>query len=306
MPSNGKQSDQATQPYVGRFAPSPTGPLHFGSLLAALASFLDARSRQGRWLVRMEDLDRDREPPGAADTILATLEAFHLQWDGDVLFQSQRLEAYQHGLDHLRDKGLLYKCNCPRQRLRLLQGVYDGHCRQQPPAPGDPWAARIRVPDETWSFHDRIQGFHAQNLARECGDFVLYRRDGIPAYQLAVTIDDDWQRVTHIVRGYDLLDSTPRQLYLQHVLGLPLPVYAHIPLASSTSGAKLSKQNLARPLDTNNASESLYRALRFLGQKPPHALREETPETQIAWAIGQWDIQTVPKLATIPVDPTLA
>lgn len=305
MASNGEQPDRANNLYVGRFAPSPTGPLHFGSLLAALASFLDARSRQGRWLVRMEDLDRAREPPGTANTILSTLEAFQLHWDGDVLFQSQRSEAYQRALEHLRAKDLLYACNCPRQRIRLLRGVYDGHCREHPPAPGNPCAARIKVPDEVWSFVDRIQGICEQNLARDCGDFVLYRRDHVPAYQLAVTVDDNWQGITHIVRGYDLLDSTPRQLYLQRALGIPQPVYAHIPLASSDSGQKLSKQNLARPLDIANASESLHQALRFLGQKPPDTLRRETPGTQIEWAIHHWDIQTVPKLATIPVEPML-
>lgn len=317
MASNGEKSaeqaaeqadghaDRASQLYVGRFAPSPTGPLHFGSLLAALASFLDARSRQGRWLVRMEDLDRAREFPGAANSILSTLEAFQLHWDGDVLFQSRRFEAYQYALEYLRGKGLLYPCNCPRQRMQSLRGLYDGHCRQHPPAPEDSCAVRIKVPNEVWSFQDRIQGTCEQNLARDCGDFVLYRRDNVPAYQLAVAVDDDWQNITHIVRGYDLLDSTPRQLYLQNALEISQPVYAHIPLASSDSGQKLSKQNLARPLDAANAGESLYQALKFLGQQPPGALRHEAPATQIAWAISHWDIQTVPKLATIPVGPVL-
>src|SRR5690554_1433902 len=206
MASNSGQPDRTIQHYVGRFAPSPTGPLHFGSLLAALASFLDARSHQGCWLVRMEDLDSTRESPGTADSILSTLEAFQLHWDGDVLFQSQRFEAYQHALEHLRDKGLLYACNCPRQRVRLLGGVYDGHCRKHPPPPDASSAVRIKVPNEAWSFTDRIQGLYEQNLARDCGDFVLYRRDNVPAYQLAVAIDDNWQGITHIVRGCDLLE----------------------------------------------------------------------------------------------------
>ena len=289
--------------YVGRFAPSPSGALHFGSLLAALASFLDARAHNGRWLVRMENLDHSREAPGAADLILHTLEAFHLHWDGNVLFQSQRREAYRQALDQLLQDGTTYPCHCSRQRIQEIGGIYDGHCRQQPASASDTSATRIKVPAANWSFTDRIQGQFEQNLAQQCGDFVLHRRDGIPAYQLAVVVDDGWQGITDIVRGFDLIESTPRQLYLQSRLGLPAPRYAHIPTASNQAGQKLSKQGLARPLDASHAQQAIYQALKFLGQNPPQMLLEEVATTQIDWAIRHWDIQRVPKLANIPVEP---
>lgn len=301
MASTDKQSTQATPPYIGRFAPTPSGALHFGSLLAALASFLDARAHRGRWLVRMEDLDRARASAGAADQILRTLDAFHLHWDDPVTFQSQRFDAYQEALVQLRHKGLTFECCCSRQRIQRLPGVYDGHCRETAPTTGTRTSIRLRVPDRVYRFDDQIQGAYQQNLAHQCGDFVLLRRDAIPAYQLAVVVDDAWQGVTDIVRGYDLLDSTPRQLYLQAVLDLPRPRYAHIPLACTCSGQKLSKQNLARPLQPSHAREMIHQALRCLGQQPPGELITASPEEQIRWAIGAWDIQAVPKLANIPV-----
>lgn len=286
---------------VGRFAPSPSGALHFGSLLAALASYLDVRSRNGRWLLRMEDLDPAREPPGAADQILTTLEDLALYWDGPVLYQSTRLEAYDAALEELQKQNLTYQCDCPRQRIRALGGVYDNLCRHRVSPPPGSSALRIKVTDAPFALDDRIQGRFEQQLLRECGDFVLRRRDRLIAYQLAVVVDDEWQEVTDVVRGYDLLDSTPRQIFLQQCLGYRTPDYAHIPVAANAQGQKLSKQHFARPLDLSNASLHMYEALRFLGQQPPGILQKAPPAEQLQWAIPNWDVQRVPKLATIPV-----
>lgn len=287
--------------YVGRFAPSPTGALHFGSLLAALASFLDARANQGRWLLRMEDLDPAREPPGAAQQILDTLDDFGLHWDGPVVYQSQRLSAYREVLATLTERGLVYHCNCSRQRVRAANGIYDNHCRDRPDPPQSDFALRLKLPAVSITFEDRIQGLYQQDLHRECGDIVLCRRDGLIAYQLAVVVDDAWQGVTDIVRGFDLIDSTPRQIALQQMLSLPRPRYAHIPVATNQQGQKLSKQHFAKPLDARHAKQYLFEALRFLRQDLPPGSNRETPASQLQRAIERWDIQRIPKLANIPV-----
>ncbi|MDF1623787.1 MAG: tRNA glutamyl-Q(34) synthetase GluQRS [Pseudohongiella nitratireducens] len=291
--------------YTGRFAPSPSGPLHFGSLLAALASFLDARSRQGTWLVRMEDLDPAREPPGTADLILHTLEAFLLCWDGDVVYQSQRQAAYDEAIAALTEQRLCFHCACPRQRIRELKGVYDGHCRTMN-LPDQGNALRLRVTDQCISFEDAIQGLYQQNLQQACGDFVIRRRDRLTAYQLAVVVDDAWQDITHVVRGVDLLDSTPRQIYLQSQLGFPLPYYAHIPVAVNRLGQKLSKQHFAPALPENQINRCLTEALIALGHPPPHEIANDTTDHILTWAIHHWDVQKVPKLDTIPVSSDLA
>lgn len=296
----------ASDHIIGRFAPSPSGALHFGSLLAALASFLDIRSRGGQWLLRMEDLDPAREPAGAADQILLTLEDLALTWDGQVLYQSQRLGDYEAVLVELAGRDLTYPCDCSRQRVRALGGVYDNFCRSRATPPTGSSAIRFRLPDEECAVDDRIQGRYSQHLRHHCGDFVLRRRDGLIAYQLAVVVDDEWQGVTDVLRGHDLLDSTPRQLALQQALGYRQPSYAHIPVASNQRGQKLSKQHFARPLQRDNASEYLYQALMFLRQKPPAELRRAPPADQVAWAIPNWDIQRVPKLATIPVNSSFS
>lgn len=285
--------------YIGRFAPSPSGALHFGSLLAALASFLDARSRGGRWLVRMEDLDPAREPPGAADEILRLLDALQLHWDGSVLYQSARLDAYAEALENLINNNLVFYCLCSRKRVHELGGVYDGRCRPRTRPPVRPTAMRLRVDDTPVRFDDLIQGTVSQRLLTECGDFVVRRKDGLYAYQLAVVVDDAMQRITHVIRGHDLLDSTPRQIFLQRRLGYHTPEYAHIPLASNTLGQKLSKQHFATPLDPAKASVHLFQALRFLGQTPPGELSEEAPASMLEWAIRNWDIQKVPALANM-------
>jgi len=271
--------------HIGRFAPSPSGPLHFGSLVAALASWLDARAAGGRWLLRIEDLDRPRVQPGAADEILRTLERLGLDWDGEAVFQSRRTALYEQALARLGDT---YLCGCSRREIAdsavslAADGaqVYPGTCRSGLPPGKSARALRVRV-SGTISFVDRVQGSLAQNLEREVGDFVLRRADGQFAYQLAVVVDDAEQRVTDVVRGADLLDSTPRQIYLQRLLGLATPRYLHVPMAVDASGEKLSKHAGARPIDRRD----LQRALRFLGQAPSETLEQ---------AVGAWNPALIP------------
>ena len=259
--------------YVGRFAPSPTGPLHFGSLVAALASYLAARSVQGRWLVRLDDLDRPRAQPGAADDILRALERLGFEWDAPVLVQSARLERYRAALDELSRRGLAYPCSCTRKELEdsalAIDGarIYPGTCRHGL-APGKAARAlRLRTHGAPIGFADAIQGWIEQRVEREVGDFVLLRADGTIAYQLAVVVDDMDQGVTDVVRGADLLDSTARQIHLQRLLGACTPHYAHVPVALNAAGEKLSKQTGARPLDLSDPQAELARARRFLGQR---------------------------------------
>ncbi len=279
--------------YIGRFAPSPTGPLHLGSLVAALASFLDARAAAGAWLVRMEDLDPPRQPPGAAEAILRQLEQLGLCWDGAVLHQSSRIPAYEELFSELRKRKLCYRCDCSRQQLRAMGSVYDGRCREreQPPAGAHAW--RLRTPAEVFAFDDRIQGPYRQNLEGDVGDFVVRRKDGLFAYQLAVVADDAFQQVNQVVRGADLLDSTPRQLYLQSLLSLPRPRYAHVPVLVNEHGQKLSKQHFAAPIDTRHPAPLLRRALRFLGQVPP--IGPASGAELLEWAIAHWDARRIPR-----------
>lgn len=294
--------------YTGRFAPSPTGLLHIGSLLTAVASYADARSNGGKWLVRMEDLDPPREMPRAASHILHTLEAFGFEWDGEVAYQSRRYALYEETLCRLKTAGLVYPCHCSRKdwqagARRGADGfVYNGRCRHpgQRPAPqGKHPAWRIRVPDRIIGFSDGIVGGYAQNLARDIGDFVLLRADGYWAYQLAVVADDAEQGVTHIVRGQDLLVSTPRQIYLQQCLGVPTPQYAHLPLLTNAQGQKWSKQTLAPALDLNRREQLLRQVFRYL--KLPEAPETDRPAELLDWAVAHWDMDKVPKHAiTVP------
>ena len=285
--------------YIGRFAPSPTGPLHFGSLVAALASYLDARANNGIWLVRMEDLDPAREPAGSATKILDSLQYLGLSWDRPVLYQSQRLEAYSEILDQLSHCGRIYSCDCSRQQVRTMGGVYDGSCRQRKQAPTGQYALRVKVDDRIIKFEDVIQGPMEQDLFRETGDFVLLRKDKLFAYQIAVVVDDNFQKITHVVRGHDLLESTPRQLFLQGILGFRHPAYAHIPIATNADGEKLSKQRKAQAIDRKNLRSEVFSALQFLGQEPPATLAKDPVARQISWATRKWDIQTIPKQAHI-------
>ena len=286
--------------YIGRFAPSPTGLLHIGSLLIALASYADARANRGKWLVRMEDLDPPREMPGAAAHILHTLEAFGFEWDGEVVWQSRRHSLYRDALGRLKEKGLLYPCYCSRKdwQAAAAQGadgfVYNGRCRRPEDRPhtDKPPAWRIRVNDETIGFDDGIVGHYAQNLARDIGDFVLLRADGFWAYQLAVVADDADQGITHIVRGQDLLVSTPRQIYLQRSLGFATPHYAHLPLLVNKHGQKWSKQTLAPALDENHKEQLLRQVLQYLNLPP--APEVSRPQALLSWAIEHWQPHKIP------------
>jgi glutamyl-Q tRNA(Asp) synthetase len=285
--------------YVGRFAPSPTGPLHFGSLVAAAASWLDARAARGRWLLRIEDLDAPRAQPGAADDILRSLERLGLTWDGPVLYQSLRGARYEAALQKMQAS--TYWCGCTRREIAdstvgvAADGaqIYPGTCRTGLPTGKPPRALRLDVGRRTVSFVDRVQGTRAQDLANEVGDFVLYRADGQVAYQLAVVVDDAEQGVTDVVRGADLIDSTGRQLDLQRLLGYPQPRYLHVPVAVNANGEKLSKQSGARALDPSRRNELLPRVLAFLGQRATADLDE---------AVADWNPALIPRTRLKTVD----
>lgn len=285
-------------PRIGRFAPTPSGHLHFGSLVAALASYLDARASGARWLLRMEDLDPPREVPGAADAILRALDNYGLHWDGPVLYQSQRSEAYAEAVEQLISRGLAYACSCSRKQLAGAL-IYPGTCRSAGRSRHDA-AIRLQVPDADYGFSDRVQGHYSRNLAREDGDFIIQRRDGLFAYQLAVVVDDGLQGVTDVVRGADLLDSTPRQLYLQQLLGLPHPQYLHVPLLLQPDGHKLGKSYRSPPLPADRAAPLLTRALRALGQQPPAALQHALPAEVLQWGITHWQASAIPRHTSIP------
>lgn len=286
--------------YIGRYAPSPTGPLHFGSLVAAVASYLDARTNQGRWLLRMEDLDKPREMPGAADDILRTLEAYGFEWDGEVLFQSQRGEIYQATLDQLIAENKVYRCNCSRREVADIahagiEGpVYPGLCRNGLSRERETIAWRFKIDVEHLLFNDRIQGQIDHAMRRDIGDFILKRADGQFAYQLAVVVDDAEQQINHVVRGADLLNSTSRQILLQYSLHLHSPVYAHIPIVTNAEGEKLSKQTGAQALQHGNASLMLTQALAFLGLNPPTELAQYTLKEIWHWAGEHWQLVKVP------------
>lgn len=281
--------------YVGRFAPSPTGPLHFGSLLAALASFLDARAHGGRWLVRIEDIDPQREIPGATTAILDCLRAHALEWDGDVLYQSQRIQIYRDVCAHLIAQQRAFYCTCSRLDLVGNGGIYAGRCRHCFAKPQQRFAIRLRADAVDIYVDDRIQAALTENIARAVGDFVIYRKEDLPAYQLAVVVDDAAQRVTHIVRGSDLLASTARQIFLQRSLQLPTPRYAHIPVIANSQQQKLSKQTFARELDNSDATENLLAALDFLKQPLPPTAESKSTKTILQWAINHWDIALIPR-----------
>ncbi|QTT91691.1 tRNA glutamyl-Q(34) synthetase GluQRS [Pseudomonas chlororaphis] len=288
-----------TSSYIGRFAPTPSGHLHFGSLVAALASYLDARAVGGRWLVRMEDLDPPREEPGAQAAILKALESYGFEWDGEMVRQSDRHAAYTEVLNRLFNQGLAYACTCSRKQLEPYHGIYPGLCRNAGHGQEDA-AIRLRVPELEYRFTDRVQGEFRQHLGRDVGDFVIRRRDGLYAYQLAVVLDDAWQGVTDIVRGADLLDSTPRQLYLQELLGLPQPRYLHVPLITQPDGHKLGKSYRSPPLAADQATPLLLRALRALGQKTDSEMVHASPREVLTWGIEHWDALLIPRTLSVP------
>ena len=286
---------------VGRFAPSPSGPLHFGSLLAALGSYLSIRRQGGLWRLRIEDLDPLRTIPGSEDELLRTLEGLGLEWDGPLLRQSERFVAYEAALQELAAQGLLFPCSCSRKEILATaphageEGpIYPGTCRLGLRAGQEARALRLRVDDSIIAFVDGIYGPYQQNLAQDVGDFVLKRADGLFGYQLAVVVDDGASGVTEVVRGADLLASTPRQIYLQRLLGLPTPAYLHLPLALDEDGEKLSKRHgrYALPADPGCA---LFSALIFLGQRPPPELRGAPPAELLTWAVANFNVAAINK-----------
>jgi glutamyl-Q tRNA(Asp) synthetase len=293
--------------YRGRFAPSPTGPLHFGSLVAAVGSYLEARSRSGEWLVRIEDLDPPREVPGASAAILRTLEAYGLHWDGEVLYQSRRGAIYEEALGTLGAACLVYPCGCSRQEIQAAvrvrrngAAVYPGTCRNGLPQGRRARSMRVRTDARHIEFRDRLQGSVRQSL-EEIGDFVVRRADGWHAYQLAVVVDDAAQGITEVVRGSDLLDSTPRQIHLQQLLGVTTPAYCHLPVAVNPQGEKLSKQTGAAALPESDVVPVLCRVLTFLNQEPPAELREASVEELWHWAIARWRPERIPGVRAIRV-----
>ena len=297
--------------YRGRFAPSPTGLLHFGSLVAALASYLDARQAEGEWLIRMEDLDRPREVPGSAESIIGALQTLGFEWNESIVRQSARSAAYEAALEQLRAAGLAYDCSCSRAEIEQAGARsgdgdelrYPGWCRSGARVPDRPLAVRLKVPSRVIRFDDRIQGPMAVDVSTEVGDFVIRRRDRLFAYQLAVVVDDAAQGITHVVRGADLLHSTPRQLLLQECLGLPAPMYAHVPVATDQNGIKLSKSAGAAAVDLTRPGQELWRALRFLRQEPPESLLTAKPATLWKWAIEHWRLAALSFGTSAPVRP---
>jgi len=291
--------------YRGRFAPSPTGPLHFGSLVAATGSFLDARARSGEWQLRMEDVDAPRCSMAAAGEIVRALEACGFAWDGEVVWQSHRKQAYAAALERLKAAGRVFPCACTRKELAdsgiAPDGatIYPGTCRQGLAAGRAARAWRVAVGDARVSFDDAIQGRIVSDLAGDAGDFIVLRADGLFAYQLAVVVDDAEAGITHVVRGADLLASTPRQILLQQYLGVATPVYAHLPVVVNAAGEKLSKQTRATAVDSSRPGPALFAALEFLGQRPPPELSGGAVSELWAWARASW------QLARVPIGPAL-
>lgn len=283
--------------YIGRFAPSPTGDLHFGSLVAAVGSYLQARTRDGLWLIRVEDIDPPREIAGSAERIIADLEQLGMRSDRPVLYQSTRLTAYRRAWEQLLRTGLAFACQCSR-RVLPASGVYPGTCRELALEDGPSRSLRFRVNDGQTSFDDAIMGHLSERLAATVGDFVVRRADGLPAYQLAVVVDDAYQGITEVVRGADLLDSTPRQIALQQALALPSPRYCHLPVAVLPDGSKLSKRLASDPIRTRPPAWAIHQALEFLGHTPPAGLGLEE---LWAWARTHWHPGRVPAQPTRPV-----
>ena len=291
--------------YRGRFAPSPTGPLHFGSLVAATGSYLDARHHQGEWLLRIEDLDPPREIAGASDSIISTLERLGMHWDGPISYQSQRSQVYEDALEQLWQQGCLFDCGCSRREIADTAvvtdagSVYPGTCRNGL-APGrTPRSVRLRVDPVVSSVRDRLQAPLQQRLASEVGDFIVRRADRLFSYQLAVVVDDGAQQINHVVRGADLLDSTPRQIYLQRLLGLPTPAYLHLPVAVDGKLAKLSKQTFAQPVMPDDRHSAIIDVLRFLRQILPESPHDAGSEELWQWAIDHWDVAALPACRTL-------
>lgn len=294
--------------YRGRFAPTPSGPLHFGSIVAAAASYLEARAHGGEWHLRIDDLDPPRAAPGATDSILRCLEQLGFEWNGPVVYQSQRTPAYHAALHQLRQRGLVYPCACTRREISEhaqmgFEGpIYPGTCRQGMPPGRDARALRLLTKDIRVNFDDALLGPQARDLERESGDFVLYRADGVFAFHLASAVDDGELGMTDIVRGADLLESSARQIYVLTLLGLPVPQYMHLPIAVNSQGEKLSKQTFAEAVDPSKRGRVLVPALRFLGQAPPEGLSGAGTHEVWSWAIANWQRGRIPRKSSIPVE----
>lgn len=290
--------EKPTTHYCGRFAPSPTGPLHFGSMLAATASYLEARKQQGRWLLRIEDIDPPREQPGAADSFLHTLSLFGFEWDA-LSYQSQRLLIYKEYLEQLTQQRSAYTCGCTRNEIRQLSQnnnhpIYPGTCRNGLAANKTPRSIRVNTPNVRCSFNDIIRGPQSRQLDTHMGDYIVQRADGLISYQLAVAVDDSLQNISQVVRGGDLLESSFCQIHLQQLLGLNTPEYAHLPMATHRDGSKLSKQTFATAVPTTQPGKILWELLNFLGQQPPNELRREKPDNLWQWAITNWTLGKIP------------
>ncbi len=287
----------ATSDYIGRFAPSPTGPLHLGSLFTAVASFLDARSHQGKWLLRIDDIDTPRNIAHADRTIQDDLKHFGLHWDDEVIYQSEQLSHYRHAYTTLLSKQQCYRCYCSRKSLQSTP-VYPGTCRQLAELSKD-YAVRVKTSPDDDCFQDPLQGTITYNLAQDTGDFIILRKDKIFAYQLAVVVDDYHQHVTHVVRGFDLLDSTPRQRHLQQLLDYPSPNYMHLPVLLNNQGDKLSKQTHAPAVGQQDPIKTLFKVLQLLNQSPPLYLLKMHKEQLLQWAITHWQPTHLEKVAAI-------
>jgi glutamyl-Q tRNA(Asp) synthetase len=291
--------------YTGRFAPSPTGPLHMGSLMTAVASYCQTKLHNGKWLLRIEDIDPPRELPGATQSIISTLDKLGFEWDGDILYQSERSELYRHAIEHLQQQELVYPCLCSRKKIAATGvatrfGVrYAGDCRNRRDSGGKAHSLRIKVPSKIIQIDDLIQPLRQQNLWEDTGDFIIKRADGQYAYQLAVVVDDADQQITEVVRGSDLLDSTARQIYLLHCLEYAVPDYAHIPVLVDQQGDKLSKQSYAAAIDVKTGSQALWKALWYLNQQPPADLRQDSIREIWQWSLRNWDLSKIPTMLTI-------
>ncbi len=295
--------------YIGRFAPSPTGPLHYGSLLAAVASYLQAKKNSGQWLIRIEDIDPPREVLGATDNILRTLELYQFEWDQRPLYQSTRPDAYHEKLNKLKEKSLLYACSCSRKQIgefakdSVLGKRYPGTCSNKT-LDVDPlnYNLRLRTSNQTIHFIDAVYGQQTATIFKDIGDFVIYRKNDLPTYALAASVDDAYQGITEVVRGHDLLAFTPLQIYLCKILQLPIPKFLHIPIVIDENGCKLSKQSNADALSKNNCTSMLLKALNDLGQKTPKILDDENLEQIWNWAIQHWDITKIPRSKTLTLN----
>jgi len=277
--------------YVGRFAPTPTGPLHFGSLVAALASYLDAKAHNGTWLLRIEDLDPPREDPAASTVIPQQLKDHGLHWDADIQFQSEHSQRYEAALSQLAQSKHTFYCQCSRKQLAEHHGLHLGPCDT---SHIEQAAIRLAVPDKTMSFVDQVYGTYSQNLLNQVGDQVLKRKDGLYAYQLAVVVDDHHSGITHVVRGVDLLDNTPRQLFLMDCLGYDHPHYLHLPLVVNELGQKLSKQNKAMAIEGQEAKQNLIKALEFLKQVVTPDMKQASIPQLLNQAVQNWDPSVIP------------